>query len=150
MLYLYVLAIILHVATAAAWVGLSLSLPGLAARIASSRPSDASLLAESGAATVEMMNKFPVLLYVFAILAIVLGPGFGGIGWNFHVALSLGLLLILVQVFLIRRNWLSLQRAAGTAEVEAARRKVAMSLGVGHLIWFALLVLMFLPRIMAV
>ncbi len=150
MLYLYIAAIILHVATAASWFGLSIRLPELSKRIASSDQASANTLAASGMATVEMMNKFPVLLYVFALIAISLGPGFGGIGWPFHIALTLGLVLILIQIFLIRRNWAALQEAVGTENVDVARKKVAMSLGVGHLVWFVLLVLMFLPRVIAV
>jgi hypothetical protein len=96
------------------------------------------------------MDFFALLMYAFAFFAIILGPGFGGIGWPHHFALSLGLILILVQVFLIRRNWAALQGAVGGGDAVSARKNVAMSLGIGHLIWFTLLILMFLPRVMAV
>ena len=150
MLYLYVLVLILHVACAAAWFGLSLHLPGLSRAIVSSDAPIGEALAKSGARTVRLMDFFALLMYAFAFLTIIAGPGFGGIGWPHHFALLLGLILILVQVFLIRRNWSALQSAVDGGDTEAARKKVAMSLGVGHFIWIALLVLMFLPRVMAV
>ena len=150
MFTLYILALILHVACAAAWFGLSLHLPGLSRAIVSSDVPIGEALAKSGSKTIRLMGFFALLMYAFAFLTIIAGPGFGGIGWPHHFALSLGLILILVQVFLIRRNWAALQGAVESGDTEAARKKVAMSLGVGHLIWFTLLVLMFLPRIMAV
>ncbi len=150
MLYLYVLVLILHVACAAAWFGLSLHLPGLSRAIVSSDAPIGEALAKSGARTVRLMDFFALLMYAFAFLTIIAGPGFGGIGWPHHFALSLGLILILVQAFLIRRNWSALQSAVDGGDTEAARKKAAMSLGVGHFIWIALLALMFLPRVMAV
>ena len=148
--FLYVLAIVLHVAFSAAWFGLSLSLPGLSRSIISADRSVAEALAVGGAKTVRQMDFFALMMYAFAFLTIIVGPGFEGIGWPFHIALSLGLLLILVQAFLIRRNWSALQKAVEGGDTGAARRKVAMSLRLGHLIWSMLLVLMFLPRLLAV
>ena len=150
MFTLYILALVLHVACAAAWFGLSLHLPGLSRAVVSSDVPIGEALAKSGAKTIRLMDFFVLLLYAFAVLTIIAGPGFGGIGWPFHFALSLGLVLILVQVFLIRRNWAALQSAVSGGDAVAARKKVAMSLGIGHLIWIALLVLMFLSRVMAV
>lgn len=150
MLHLFVLALVLHIACAAAWFGLSLHLPGLSRAIVLSDVSIGEALAASGARTIRLMDFFALLMYVFAFIAIIVGPGFGGLGWPHHFALSLGLILILVQVFLIRRNWAALQGAVGSGDTGSARKKVAMSLGIGHLIWFTLLVLMFLHRVMAV
>ena len=129
MLHLYVLALILHVASAAAWFGLSLHLPGLLRAIVSSDASIGEALAKSGAITVRLMDFFALLMYAFAFLTIIGGQGFGGIGWPHHLALSLGLILILVQAFLIRRNWAALQGAVDGGDTGAARKKVAMSPG---------------------
>ncbi|MDX1440307.1 MAG: hypothetical protein R3284_10445, partial [Rubricoccaceae bacterium] len=76
MIYLYVLAIVLHVATAASWLGLSLRLPELAKRIVASDGAVADALGASGSETVEMMNRYAVLMYALALAAILLGPGF--------------------------------------------------------------------------
>jgi len=150
MLYLYVPAVVLHVTCAAAWFGLSLRLPGLSSLIDGSDANIGEALAASGATTVRMMDYFVLLMYAFAFLTILVGPGFDGIGWPIHVALSMGLVLILVQAFLIRRNWAALQGAVGGGDTEAARKKVAMSVGIGHLFWFTLLVLMFISSVVAV
>ncbi len=148
MLYLYVFAIVLHVACAAAWFGLSLRLPGLSKTIVGADAVVGKALAESGAATVRMMNVFVILLYVFAMLAIVLGPGFANLASTFNMALGLGLLLIPVQLLLIARNWKALTRSVDVGRSAEARGKVAMSLGIGHLLWLILLALMFAPRLM--
>ncbi len=129
MLHLYVLALILHVAGAAAWFGLSLHLPGLLRAIVSSDASIGEAPAKSGAITVRLMDFFALLMYAFAFLTIIGGQGFGGIGWPHHLALSLGPILILVQAFLIRRNWAALQDAVDGGDTWAARKKVAMSPG---------------------
>lgn len=146
MLYLYVLAIVLHVATAAAWFGLSLKLPRLARGIPNGTPEEGKILAASGLETITMMDRFVVLMYLLAFLAILLGPGFGGIGWNYHLALGLGGMLILVHVFLIRKAWNALVASIG-GDTAPTRKRLAMSLGVGHLLWMTLLVLMFVPRL---
>ena len=75
------------------------------------------------------MDFFALLMYAFAFFTIIGGPGFGGIGWPHHLALSLGLILILVKPFLIPRNWAALQGAVDGGDAEAARKKVVMSPG---------------------
>ncbi|MDX1439520.1 MAG: hypothetical protein R3284_06410, partial [Rubricoccaceae bacterium] len=66
--------------------------------------------------------------------------------WNVHLALGFGGILILVQVFMIRPSWGALVAASGN-DAEPLRKKLAMNLGLGHLLWMVLLVLMFVPRL---
>ena len=69
-----------------------------------------------------------------------------GYAWPYHMALTVGLLLVATQLLLIRPSWRRLQHAVQSAEkpeAESARRRVAMSAGIGQLLWLILLVLMF-------
>ena len=92
------------------------------------------------------MNGSAVLFYVFAMANWMLGMDLGFEAqynaWPYHTALTLGLVLVGVQWGMIRPAWNKLVAGGG----EAAQKRVAMGVGIGHLVWFILFVLMYLGR----
>jgi hypothetical protein len=151
LLLLHVICIVLHVATAAGWFGLALRVTGQSRAVAAAVPAVGVAMAEDGARAVRMMTLLLVLTLVFALGALFAGGGFEVYGWPYHASLGLLLALIAVQVLLIARGWRALARAVGQeggaspADAAAARARIASGVGMGHLLWFALLVLMFWP-----
>jgi hypothetical protein len=144
----YVLAALLHVLFFAAWFGLGLRLAGQARTAVAAEPAAGAALALDGSRTVALMGVFVVLGYAFALAAFFAGPrfaaqGFGGYDWPYHASLTLGLGLVAVQWLLVRPAWARLRATVGGPEAAAARGRVAMGVGIGHLTWLVLLVLMF-------
>jgi uncharacterized membrane protein len=143
-----ILAVILHVITAAAYFGLGLPLARNARTLASNR---ATFLATDGARTIRLMTVFAVLTFVFGLVAFFIPPGgFGFYGPEFHTSLTLMVVLIGVHVGLVQLGWSKLSEAVardgGEADASSARKRVAMGIGIAHLIWLVLLILMFWSR----
>ncbi len=144
MLFVHTLAVVLHVATAAAYFGLGLLLARQARIVAGGH---AAALGELGGRTVRLMTAFAVLTFVFALAAFLLGGGFVGYGPAYHTSLLLIVLLIGVQVLLVQRGWDALRAAvSGPADASAAAKRVAMGTGIAHTLWLVILVLMFWDR----
>ena len=137
--YLHTLVLALHVLFAAAWFGLGLALPALARSVTSGGdPSSADK-------TLGAMNVSAVLFYAFAMANFILGSGLGfQYGWPYHFSLTLGLILVAVQFALIRPGWARF--AQGGERAESGRKKMAMGLGIGHLVWLTMFVLMYFGR----
>ena len=137
----HTVAIALHILFAAAWFGLGLALPTL---------SRAALAggASGGERVVAMMNGSVLLFYGFAVLNWVLGMQLGFElqynAWPYHTALTLGLVLVAVQLLLIRTGWNTL--ASGGEHAEKGRKRIAMGIGIGHAVWLVLFVLMYIGR----
>jgi hypothetical protein len=145
---LHLTLIILHIATAAAWFGLGLRIAGRARSIIETNGPARVALAEDGARSVWLMNVFMVLTLVFSVAAFVVGGHFNTYGPAYHSALTFIVILTLIQFFVIRPGWGTLQANAdpdaGDADAAAsATSKVAIGTGVGHLLWLVLLGLMF-------
>ena len=134
--------VILHIITAAAWFGLGLRLAGQARTVVEKGLRG---LADDAARSVRLMNIFVVLTFVFAAGAFFVGGGFGAYGPQYHTSLLLIVVLVGLQFFVIRPGWAGLRNglSEGEASAESARKRVAMGVGIGHLIWLVLLVLMF-------
>ena len=130
--------IALHILFAAAWFGMALALPALARAVVSG--------GAPGSKTMNAMNGTAVLFYVFAVANWTLGMGLGFEAqynaWPYHTSLTLGLVLVAVQLFLIRPSWNKL--VAGDAET--GRKRLAMGTGIGHLVWLTIFVLMYVGR----
>ena len=143
MVLLHQVFILLHIITAAAWFGMGLRLATQARTVLSLERSAALALADDVARTVHFMGIFIALTLVFAFGVLGLGGGYPG-RIQFHIASTLIVVLVAVQFVLVRPAWKKLRAAieAGT-DGEGARKRIAMSIGVGHLLWFVLLVLMF-------
>ena len=146
--------VILHIITAAAWFGLGLRLTGQARTVLEKSGDAQSALADDGSQSVRLMNIFVVLTLVFSISAFIAGGHFSTYGPVYHTALLLIVILTLVQLFVIRPGWATLQSEVDAAEIdtealESAKSRVAIGTGVGHLLWLVLLVLMFANRFVA-
>lgn len=153
MLLLKNIFVVLHVITAAAWFGLGLRLAGKARMVTTSDGATARALADDTARSVYLMNVFVLLTLAFSLVAFFAGGGFAGYGPVYHTSLLLIVILTLVQFFVIRTGWNTLQAAVESdgenGIIESARKRVAMGTGIGHLAWLVLLVLMFWRQISA-
>lgn len=150
----FALALFLHVLFFAAWFGLGLRLAGQARATVAAVPASGAALAADGSRTVALMGVFVLLGYAFAIVAFFANPkftarGFAGHDWPYHAALLLGLALVAVQGLLVRPAWARLRATVGSPEADAARGRIAMGVGMGHLLWLVLLVLMFWDNFVA-
>lgn len=144
--------VILHIITAAAWFGLGLRLTGQARAVLERTGNAQTALADDGQESVRLMNIFIVLTLLFSIGAFIAGGHFAYYGPAYHSAVTLIVVLTLVQLFVIRPGWATLQSHAGTTDanddaMESAKTRVAIGTGVGHLIWLVLLGLMFANRL---
>jgi hypothetical protein len=147
MLFVKYVAVVLHILCAAAYFGLGLPLARQARAYAASR---SEVLGEQGARTTMLMTVFGVLTFVFSLAAFFLGGAAAGqspfafYGPEFHTSISLIVLLLIVHVALVHLGWKSLRTAvAGGGAADGPRKRVAMGVGIGHLIWVVILVLMF-------
>ena len=140
---LHTVSIALHILFAAAWFGMAAALPALARAAASPG-------AAQGGKVVASMNGAIVLFYVFAVLNWTLGLQLGFEAqyntWPYHTAMTLGLVLVVVQLAVIRTGWNKLVDGAGTPEAETGRKRLAMGIGVGHMVWLVIFVLMYIGR----
>ena len=133
----------LHVLFAAAWFGMASALPALVR--SAMRPG-----AAEGGKVIGAMNGSAVLFYGFAVANWTLGMQLGFEAqynaWPYHTALTLGLILVAVQLLLIRTGWNKLVAGVGTPEAEAGRKRLAAGLGIGNLVWLVLFILMYVGR----
>ena len=141
--YLHVVVLALHVLFAAAWFGLSLALPSLARGAMSPG-------APEGGKVVGAMSGSIVLFYAAAVANWTLGMQLGFEAqynaWPYHTSISLGLVLVAVQFALIRPGWARLTEGAGGPVGESGRKRIALGLGIGHAVWLAIFVLMYVGR----
>ncbi len=151
MLFLKHVLTLLHIITAAAWFGMALRLAAQARAVLSLDRPAALALADDTGRTVRFMGFFIVLTLVFAFATFVVGSiGPVRYGGQYHAAMTLIVVLVAIQYFLVQPGWKKLRGAveAGT-DAEAFRKRVAMGVGLGHLLWFVLLVLMFWDKLRA-
>jgi hypothetical protein len=147
--FAYLLAVLLHVLFLGAWFGLGLRLAAQGRTASAAEPAAGAALAADGGRVVALMGAFVVLGYAAALVAFFANGGFAAYTWPYHTAIGLGAVLVAVHWLLVRPAWARLRATVGGAEAAAARGRVAMAVGVGHLTWFALLVLMFWDRFTA-
>jgi hypothetical protein len=136
------IAIILHILTAAAFFGLGLMLPRQARVFVETQ---AAVLGEQGERAARLMTMFGVLTLLFSLIAFFTPPGgFATYGTEFHTSLLLILILLGVHVAVVQRGWSDLRVAvAGGSDASGPRKRIAMGVGIAHLIWLIILVLMF-------
>ena len=149
--FLKLVLILLHIITAAAWFGMGLRLAAQARLVLKLDRPAALALADDTGRTVRFMGFFIVLTLVFAFATFVVGSiGPVRYGGQYHTAMTLIVVLVAIQYFLVQPGWKELRGAveAGT-DAEAFRKRVAMGVGMGHLLWFVLLVLMFWDKLRA-
>jgi hypothetical protein len=140
--------VMLHIITASAWFGLGLRLTGQARSAVEAGPERGSALVEATTRTVSLMNWFALLTFVFGLATLFAGGGFAVYGWPYHASITLVLILVLVQYFVIRSGWQTIADAIGSDPdaAQGAVKKVAAGTGTGHLIWLVTLVLMYLRQ----
>ena len=148
--FLFQACVFLHIIAAAAWFGLGLRLASQARAALAGEREVALALCDDAARAVRLMGIFIVLAFVFSMGALGLGGGYSG-QFQYHTASMLIVVLIVVQYGLIRPAWNGLRAAITSSEDGVLySRRVAMTVGIGHLIWLILLTLMFWNRFKAV
>ncbi len=135
--------VLLHIVTAAGWFGVALLL-GRIARAAISSSDEA--VRETGDKAVSLAGMFAALTFLFGLVAFLIGGGFGAYGPEYHTSLLFTLILVGVQFLAIRPAWGAVASPGEQASREAARKRLSMSVGAGHLIWLFVLVLMLAGR----
>lgn len=140
--------VILHIITASAWFGLGLRLAGQARAAVDAGPERGSALVSATGRNVSLMNWFALLTFVLGLATLFAGGGFAVYGWPYHASITLILLLVLDQYFVIRTGWSKLESALGTDAdaAQSAVKRVAAGTGAGHLLWLITLVLMYLRQ----
>lgn len=147
--FLKTVLIILHLITAAAWFGMGLRLSRQARMISTAERAGALALAEDGRQVIKMMGIFAILTLVFGTLTMVAGGGFGYYRPQYHTSLLLLAGLVALQYLLIQPSWNGLTRSIGDTGFEAGRYqgRIAAAMGIAHLVWLIVLVLMFWWRL---
>ncbi len=134
-----VVLVLLHTLVAVVWIAFSLRLQVQAGLAADGSVPRAAW--EGGGKTVSLMTILAVVYYALAVGAFFTGGGFGGYTPVYHTALMLGLAFVLVQVLMLQPAWSRL--ASGDL---AARKKIAVALGIAHALWLVQFALMFFGR----
>lgn len=147
MLLVKYLVVILHIATAAAWFGLALRLAGQARTVSLATGEARAALAADIGKSVGQVGLFLILTFVFGSINIVIvetwpatGINYNIAKWPYHTSITLLLIAIGAHYAITRPAWKKV--AAGDA---GAAKRVAMGVGIGHLIWLVTLTLMFWP-----
>ncbi|MEO0559672.1 MAG: hypothetical protein AAF170_15970 [Bacteroidota bacterium] len=135
----HTIALAAHVLFAAGWLGVALVLTRAARTVASS-PDPAWI--EATARMVTSATAMAALFYIFALANFVLGSRIGfEYGWPYHTSLTLGLLLLAVQVFIVRPAWKKV--AAGDT---ASSKRFGLGIEIGKGLWLAMFILMYVGR----
>ncbi len=128
-----------HVLFAAGWLGVALVLTRGARTVGQSAD---PLWIDAIGKMVTACTAMAVLFYGFALANFILGSGVGfEYGWPYHTSLTLGLLLVLVQVFVIRPAW----NKVANGDVASAKR-FGIAIEIGKALWLAMFVLMYVGR----
>ncbi len=148
MLILKTILVILHIVTAAAWFGIGLRIVAPARLLPALDAAAARQVAGEGLQAARLMSLFIVLTFLFGLGAFFAGGGFTAYGPAYHTSLLLILVLTGVQLGLVHRAWTRISAAVSgggsTAEaVTRGRKRLGMGMGIGHLLWFVILCLMF-------
>jgi len=142
----HALLVMLHVITAAAWFGIALRLGAQGRKVASYGDDNHETrlaLAAEGSHSVRLMGIFLLLTFVFSMGILALGGGYPD-QTQYHIASALIVVLIATHYFLIRPAWMRLSSDSDSAK--GAAKRLVMGVGMGHLIWLTLIVLMFWNR----
>ncbi|MEM1127785.1 MAG: hypothetical protein AAGI71_14120 [Bacteroidota bacterium] len=142
--------VLLHITTAAAWFGLSLSLS--AQSRAAVQQGGAAVLA-SGARALDLMGTSLLLTFLFALGALFTGGGFAVYGAPYHTSITLIVVMIGVHFTWVQSAWKGLGKRlqeGDTAAARSRRRRLAMGVGLSHALWLGILVMMYWLQIRAV
>ncbi len=143
--------VVLHIITAAAWFGLGLIVARHARTTARADSGAQASLISLGDRMVRLMSIMIVLTLVFSWGAFFAGGAFPAYDPQYHISFTLIAVLVLVHFLLIRSPWKKLTAALSDAAGEATSfaKRMAMGVGIGHLLWFIMLILMFWTQLSA-
>ncbi len=150
----HTILLILHVLTASAWFGLSIRLGGQAKIAAGGQ----TVIAVDGARTISLMGIMMIATFIFSMTLLIVGGGYPG-KIQYHIASALIVVLLCIQFVFLRPTWSRLRTAIenagnpehlglGTDAPSIHARKISIIVGMGHLFWVILLILMFWNRFM--
>lgn len=132
--------VILHALAAIAFFGLGLPLARLAKTAAAHTGEARAALLDQGASSIRTMTIAGIAAAVLSYATLGIGMSAGRpYGWPYHAASALILVLLAVHVFGTARAW----KALSGDQPSVAVGKVSALVGVNHLIWVVLFVLMF-------
>jgi len=147
MLFAKYVFVVLHILCAAAFFGLGLPLARQARAYAATR---GEALGDVGTRTTLLMTVFGALTFVFALSAFFTGGYAAGqspfrfYGPEFHSSITLLLILIGVHVGVVQLGWAALRRrVVENVDTTSTRKRIGAGVGVTHLLWLVILVLMF-------
>lgn len=146
MLLIKYIFVILHVATAAAWFGAALRVPAQARVAVRLGGGAAAAVTQEGRKGIRLMGIFIALTLVFGLAAFFIGGGFAAHGPEFHSAITIVAAIVALNYLLIAPAWDKFSNAIaaeGAADADKYKKRLSMGLGIGHLLWFVTLVLMF-------
>ncbi len=138
-------SLILHIAFAAMWFGGGIRLAGQVRKAASAAGSNAALLVDDIDRTRKLILWSVGGTIAFSLLAFFIYGGFGGYGPRYHASLGLIVVMALVELMLIQPAWKSIRAARledADADVSSKTSRVAMFVGINHLLWVVVLGLM--------
>ena len=141
--------VVLHVVTAAAWFGLAMRISSQARLVLNVDSASARELAAQTDKTIRLMGIMLLLTFAFSLAAFFLGGGFEAYGAAYQISLVLIVLLLVDQFALVAPAWRRVHRGViGAQTLEAgiaaaARKRMAAGVGIGHILWLSLLILMF-------
>ena len=133
MLILKALLVVLHLVIAVAWFALAVRMQTL------SKMAHIPDAKEAGDKTVRGMTVMALLLPFVGLGALFAGGGFDVYGVEYHTSLTLAFVLAGIQLFGVQRVWSGLPERGKPA-------KLNMWIGIGHLIWLVILLLMLWPQ----
>jgi hypothetical protein len=146
MLLLKYIFVILHVATAAAWFGMGLRVPAQA-RVAQRLGAGAAAALTTDARNgIKLMGIFISLTLVFGLAAFFLDGGFAAHGPEFHSAITVVAAIVALNFLLLLPAWDKFSDAISSNssdDIVKYKKRVGMGVGIGHLLWFITLILMF-------
>lgn len=133
MLVLKALLVVLHLVIAVSWFALGVRMQTLAklAHVPDGK--------EAGDKTIRGMTATALLLPFVGLGAMFAGGGFDAYGTVYHVSVTLALALAGIQLFGVQRVWRGLPE-------QGRPSRLNMWIGIGHLIWLVILILMLWPQ----
>ncbi len=141
--------VFLHIAAAAAWFGMALRVTSRAGLSFTLGGSAAATIGSDTRKGLDLMGILLVLAFLFGLVAFFLLGGFARYGAEYHTSLLLIVVLLGIHYVLIRPTWQRFTSAVvsdNTQDASKLRTRLAMFLGIGHLVWIAILFLMLWER----
>lgn len=139
------IALILHIAFAAVWFGAGIRLAGQVRAVAALDGAAARPMAEDINQTRRIILWMVGGTLLFSLITFFSYGGFGVYGPRYHASLGLILIMGLIEIALIQPTWRSIRSTFLTDAVDTATPKtgrMAMFVGINHLLWVIVLVLM--------